>query len=173
MNTMITYGKARIADVVRLSLLFQQVYLQTYALEGITFEFAHFIQKRFSPRVLEDLIQNEPARLLVAYYSGNPVGAAEVHFEGVCPIDKVVGPELSKLYVLERFCGQGVGFGLLGEVEKELRLKGHTSLWLEAWENNLRAVQFYQRQQYQIIGRADFTIEATYKNWVMRKSFTP
>jgi len=168
----VIYRKAQIQDVLRISVLFKQVYIQTYATDGITHEFANFITKKFSRENIEQTIAAGPDSLIVALYKDNPVGIAEVVYESTCRIGNMVAPELSKLYVLDRFCGKGIGHGLLLEAEKAVIAKNHHQLWLEVWINNPNAIAFYERQKYACIGNASFPMEFnTYENKVMRKSF--
>jgi len=169
MNT-ISFGKARIKDAIRISILLKTVYIETYATEGITFEFANFIDKKFSKERIENVISGNPDQLLIAYFDNNPIGVAEILFESNCPIRKVPIPELSKLYVLKRFNGKRVGFGLINESENLIKEKGFKEFNLEVFIGNARAIAFYERQGYQKIGRVDFPMESnTYENWVMNK----
>ena len=86
------------------------------------------------------------------------------------PIRKIPVAELSKLYVLERFYGKGVGFGLMNVAEEEVRKNGFKEFNLEVYINNARAIAFYKRQGYTSIGNVDFPMESnTYENLVMNK----
>ena len=166
----ISYGKAELSDALKISVLLKTVYIQTYAVEGITFEFANFITKRFSPELIENIIKENPSRLIIAYLNGNAIGVAEIVYDSTCPIRKTTLPELSKLYVLERFYGKGIGCGLIKEVEKEVRENGFNELNLEVYINNARAIAFYERQGDVSIGNIDFPMESnTYENLVMNK----
>ena len=77
----IVYKRPDLEDALKISILFKQVYLQTYGVEGITTEFANFITKRFAPEVIERLIKSNPEYIIVAYYKGNPVGVAEIVYD--------------------------------------------------------------------------------------------
>ncbi|NER18867.1 GNAT family N-acetyltransferase [Spongiivirga citrea] len=166
----ISFGKAKLSDSLRISVLLKTVYVQTYAVDGVTFEFANFITKRFSTQSIENIIEKNPSRLIIAYQNGNPIGVAEIIYDSTCPIRKKAVPELSKLYVLERFYGKGIGFELMNEAEKEVRKNGFTEFNLEVYINNARAIAFYQRQGYTSIGNVDFPMEFnTYENLVMNK----
>lgn len=166
----IIYKKAEIEDALRISILFKQVYLQVYGVEGITIEFTNFITKRFSPTLIEKAIREKPDTLLVAYFKGNPVGVAEVIYDSVCKIRNIKAVELSKLYVLERFYGRGIGYELLNRFETKLKAKGYKELFLEVYAHNPRAIFFYKRQNYSIIGDTLFPMEFnTYENKLMSK----
>ena len=169
----ISFGPAKISDALRISILFKQVYLQTYGLEGITFEFTNFITERFAPQHIEQIIQSNPDQLLIAYFDDNPIGAAEIHLEATCPIRDVPAPELDKLYVLERFYGRGIGYGLINEAERIVKAKGQDQFWLAVYEGNQRAISFYKRQGYEVIGETDFVLQDnTYLNKVMSKKLS-
>lgn len=166
----ISYGKAKIEDAIRISFLFQQVYIHTYGTEGITFEYVNFINERFSISYIENTIKEEPDQFIVAYFKGNPVGVAEILYDAICPIRKIQTPELSKLYVLDYFNGKGIGHHLLELAEKKVLEKGYEQFWLEVYLENPKAIAFYERQNYSTIGFTDFPMEVnTYKNKVMNK----
>ena len=167
-----TFGPAKLEDALRISVLLKTVYIQTYSVNGITFESANFIEKRFSKKYIETAIKENPDQLIVAYFEGNPIGVAEVLYKSECPIQKIPVPELSKLYVLERFFGEGIGYGLLMEVEQLIKSKDYDQMSFIVYIENDRAISFYERQDYQKIGKVDFPMEEnTYDNWVMNKKF--
>ena len=168
--SLISYGEAKLSDALRISILLKTVYIQAYALNGITFEFANFITKRFSEEYIKNAIQENPDQFIVAYKNDNPVGVAEVFYKGNCPVRKTEVPELSKLYVLERFYGQGIGAELLKRAEKKVVEKGLDELNLIVWIRNPRAIAFYKKQGYEVLAEVDFPMETnTYKNFAMNK----
>ncbi|WP_378180471.1 GNAT family N-acetyltransferase [Aquimarina sp. SS2-1] len=167
---MITLRKAIKQDALRLSILYQQVYIKTYATEGITHEFANFVYNKFSVEAIEKTIEEHDA-VIVACYKDNPVGVAEIVYNSQCPIRNVTAPELGKLYVLDWFFGKGIGYGLLNEVEKELIDKGYKELWLWVYIKNKRAISFCEKQKFECIGNAFFQMEVnSYENHVMLKT---
>ncbi|NAY92009.1 GNAT family N-acetyltransferase [Muricauda sp. JGD-17] len=168
----LSLDKARLSDSLRISILLKTVYIQAYAIEGITFEFANFIEEKFSKEKIEEKIKENPDNLLVCHCNGNPIGIAEIIYNSECPIRKIATPELGKLYVLERFHRTGVAGHLMQKVEEITRLKGYKELNLEVWENNLKAIKFYEKHGYKLLGKVDFPMETnTYVNLVMNKVF--
>lgn len=168
----VVFKTVSLNDALRISILLKTVYIQVYGLEGVSFEFANFIDNRFSEAKIAKIISENPNQIFAAYYKENPVGVAEVLVDSICPIRKIEVAELGKLYVLERFYGMGIGFGLLNSVEKRLKLEGYNELNLEVYMNNKRAISFYERQGYRTLGEVDFPMEEnTYRNLVMNKVF--
>lgn len=171
MEKKIVYRAAGVSDVLKLSILYQQVYIQTYGVEGVSDEFANFISRQFSVARIESAIKENPDSIIVAEYNGNLVGVAEIAFGKISPVGNITAPELSKLYILEWFCGNGIGQKLLQETEKTMALRGIPEVWLWVLSSNDRAINFYLRSGYQKIGNAPFKMEVnTYDNWVMMKA---
>ncbi len=167
----ITYRPAVESDAIRLSVLFKQVYIQTYATEGVTNEFANFITRQFAVERMSDLIAKHPVCLIVAVYKNNLVGAVEIEYDKPCHIGEFTAPELNKLYILECFCGMGVGKGLMRYAEEYLHSLGYGRLWLWVYVLNKRAIAFYEKQGYECIGNAFFQMEQnSYENKVLVKN---
>lgn len=166
----IVFRKAVSSDSLQLSVLFKQVYIQTYDTEGVTAESSIYINKQFSVEKIEDTIINSPGNIIVACNGDNLAGAAEIEFDNVCPANNISAPELCKLYVLERFYSKGIGYGLLKEAEKAVISKGKKMLWLTVYFMNSRAITFYERNGFKYTGDTYFQIDLNkYKNKIYVK----
>lgn len=160
-------------DALCLSVLFRQVYIHNYAIEGVPADFSRFIVEQFAIPKIEQKIRERPNCMLIATYKDNLAGVAEIEYNKQCPIGNLTAPELNKLYVLERFTGLGLGRQLLYNVEQQLQEEGYQELWLWVYAINDRAVQFYKQQQYKWLGNAFFELEGIqYENEVLYKSLT-
>ena len=170
MDKQIIIRKANQSDVKKLSVLYKTVYIQTYGKEGVSDEFANFITNQFSIERLGNIILNHSTKIIVAEYKNNLIGVAEIEFDKQCPINNIVEAELNKLYILEWFSGQGVGYQLIQEAEKIVISKGIKKMWLWVLITNERAISFYEKQNYKWIGNASFQMETNnYENKVMLK----
>ena len=166
-----SFGQAKLSDALRISILLKVVYIQVYGIDGVTTEFANFIEEKFAPDKIENKIKEQSDVLWVAYCKGNPIGIAEIIFNSQCPIRRVKMPELGKLYVLERFHGKAIGLGLLNQIQDYLTKKGFDELTLEVYIQNARAITFYKKHGFQVLGEVDFPMENnTYRNLVMNKT---
>jgi len=170
MTNEIQYRKAIHSDAKKLSVLYQQVYIHTYGKEGVSDEFANHIFRQFAVERLENIIVEHPDNIIVAVYKNNLVGVAEIECNKTSPVGAITAPELNKLYILEWFCGQGIGNGLLQAAEETVLQYGHRQMWLWVLESNQRAIRFYERHQYRHVGEAAFQMEVnSYNNKVMLK----
>lgn len=170
MKKEIQYRDAIAADAIKLSILYKQVYIQTYGVNGVSDEFANFIVNQFAVEKLTQTILEHPGHIIVAAYNNNLVGVAEIEYAKQCPVGNIVAPELNKLYILEWFCGMGIGHALMELAEKAVVAKGEKQMWVWVLESNARALAFYEKQGYRCIGDASFQMEVNkYENKVMLK----
>ena len=171
--TKISIEKADPSDALRISVLLKTAYIQAYAYDGISFEYANFVTNRFSVQYIEKSIQKKSSLFLVAFNEGNIVGVAEIIYNSLCPIRKTNVVELSKLYVHQTFIGKGIGKALMNAIESELRSMGKAHINLEVYIKNQDAIAFYEKQGFTIIGSVDCVMEEnSYEDLIMNKVLT-
>lgn len=122
---------ATLADVACLGVLATQVFLDTYATEGIRPAIAAEVQRSFSCAAMGALIEQPTTVLRVAERHGHLIGFAQVTVgarHDAAPSQQLA--ELDRLYVQEPFTGQGLGRALLRDAGEQAAARGATSLWL-------------------------------------------
>lgn len=149
----ILFRPAEPADALCLGVLSTQVFLDTYATQGIHAALAEEVLAEHSVAVYAALLADPVVTILVAECAGHLVGFSQV-LDGVghALVAEPAASELRRLYVQERFTGRGVGRDLLRHAEKATAARGADTLWLTAWEGNARALQFYPRRGYDELG---------------------
>lgn len=68
--------------------------------------------------------------------------------------------ELQRLYIQERFTGQGIGYQLLQTAEQRAALDGAALLWATVWVGNERALGFYPRRGYEWLGSPTYSFQS-------------
>ena len=151
---------AEAEDALCLSVLAMQVFLDTYATEGIRPQIAREVLTGYSQSSFTTAISDPQSRLCVAERSGHLVGFAQVTLattHELAPVGRQA--ELLRLYVQEPFTGKKVGSRLLAQAEQLAYEAGASVLWLTPWVHNHRALAFYQRRGYQDFGLTHFVFE--------------
>lgn len=148
------------ADAACIGVLCTQVYLATYATEGIRPRLVREVASHFGIDAVHALLVAPATRCLVAARSGHLLGFAQLRLDAAHPkVDAVRAVELERLYVLERFAGQGIGRALLAACEATAREHGATTMWLTAWVSNRRALAFYARRGHVDVGSDCYVFE--------------
>ena len=68
---------------------------------------------------------------------------------------------LQRLYVDEGWHGSGLAADLLAVAVAHARSAGHPALWLGTSQENIRALAFYRRQGFRIVGERVFRVGGT------------
>jgi len=156
----ISFRPARSDDALCLGVLSTQVFLDTYATQGIRPALAREVLAQHDVATYERALADPGLTLLLAECAGHLVGFSVVS-DGVGHdrVPESAAAELRRLYVQERFTGRGVGRDLLRHAEKAAAARGADALWLTAWAGNARALLFYPRCGYEDLGGAVYSFE--------------
>ncbi len=142
-----------------LSVLATQVWLHTYATEGIDETIARYVLSELTAEKYRRLLGDPATRVLVAERGGSLVGFCVVKFGVKCPATGArSAAELQTLYVQEHFIGQGIGARLLDSAEATSREQAEPALWLAVYARNRRAIDFYAHRGYTRVGTSYFIL---------------
>jgi ribosomal protein S18 acetylase RimI-like enzyme len=164
--------RAQLADALCLGVLATQVFLDTYATEGITPDLAREVIGNYSPESFARLLGDPGIEIHVAEGGdGALIGFMEIAFGRPCPVEiERPASELARLYIQAPFQRQGVGKAMVENAEGLATRAGSRTLWIAAWVGNDRALAFYRAMGYQDVGRTDHVIEGqAYENRVFAK----
>jgi len=158
-------------DALCIGVLGMQVFLDTYATEGIRDSIAAEALQAFSPQAISALIAQPGTAIIVAEINGHLVGFAQVAMNaGHALISTPKAAELQRLYIQERFTGLGLGYRLLQAAEQRAGLGGASLLWATVWVGNERALGFYPRRGYELLGEPTYTFQnETHENRLFGK----
>ena len=153
---------AVVADAPCLSALAGQVFLDTYATDGITPWFVRELGEHLGMATIAALLERDDTRFVLAELAGRLIGfsqstLATTHALVSTPAARAV--ELDRLYVQRPFLGRAVGTALLRRAEADAMSAGASTLWLTAWVGNDRARRFYASRGYADLGATTYTFD--------------
>ena len=137
-------------DCINLAVLSLQVWLETYAVEGIRTEYSKYVIETFTETYFLSLLNKPNYQLLVSETEGTLQGFILInldsHFES-----EMNGFEIEKLYVHRNFKGQGLGRQFISEV----RQRFGKNFWLYTWVEN-ESNEFYKHLGFKYVGQLNF-----------------
>ena len=159
-------GQAGDAD--RLAVLAAQVWLHTYATDGISNEIAQYVLSELTVEKFSEHLNEPQITILVAERDHYLAGFAVLKFGAACPSDAGVRVELQTLYVQAHFVGHGIGWALLQAAQGKAQEQSSSPLWLTVNSKNARALAFYARQGYTKVGITYFVLgDGRHENHVL------
>lgn len=166
---------ASAADAQTLSALSIQVFLDTYATEGVRPDLAQEAFTEYSVEAFARRLADPARRFVLAEIGSGLVGFAEtVIAEGPAPVGGISGARLERLYVQPAAQGSGIGKALIERAERLAAEGPSRVLWLIAWDRNERALGFYAGLGYRDLGAGTYTFQdMTYGTRVLARRLEP
>lgn len=148
-------GVARAADARPLSALAERTFRDTFAGDNSTQDMDAYMRSACPLSRVRGELADTANVFLLTYVenAAQPAGYAKRRAGSVDP--DVAGPEpieLQRIYVDRSVIGRGAGAALMHASLEAARTVGHQTLWLGVWEHNARAISFYERWQFKVVG---------------------
>jgi GNAT superfamily N-acetyltransferase len=168
----LAFRPAVASDALCIGVLATQVFLDTYATDGIRPTLAREVLEFLSTDAVTAQLAAPDLRFIVAEREGHLVGFAQLTMGAEQPLVPArSSAQLNRLYVQERFTGRGIGAALLACAQALAWEEGAAVLWLTAWVGNERALAFYPRQGYADVGPSIYEFQGErHENRVFAKT---
>jgi diamine N-acetyltransferase len=164
------YRRGVVGDELCVGVLAMQVFLDTYATQGIRPDLAREALNVYSQDAFARRLRDPDVHLIVAETKGYVVAFIDLSLRSACPVMGIDGVEVLRLYVQAPFQRQGIGRALLALAERQAHDRGDRHVWLTAWVGNAGALAFYPTVGYADVGTTQYVIEGqAYQNRVFAK----
>jgi ribosomal protein S18 acetylase RimI-like enzyme len=157
---MIRIKKATIANIPLIISIGKATFMEAHHSSADEKELTNYLNKSYhTSKVIEEV--NDVNNLFhIVYYDNKPAGFSKI----VIDLEFPYQTKLERIYVYKEFYDKKIGLKLLDfniKLAKELNQKG---MWLYVWVENHRAVNFYKKMEFEIIGEYDFKLTETKSN---------
>jgi GNAT superfamily N-acetyltransferase len=148
---------ATVDDVPLLCTLGAATFRETYREISDPREVDEYADEHFTADKVAAWFGKPGARTLLAVVGGEPVGYAHLRHAKVpdCVVDRRA-IELSRLYLLRSAQGAGLGRALMAAALAQAAELEARTVWLGAYDRNVRALAFYARQGFVQVGTHGF-----------------
>ena len=161
----IVLRRATAADAARLSAFAATAFADTFAAENRPVDMAAYVVEAFGEPVQRAELTDPQCTVFVAERDGEIVGYAMLR-DGPPPscVHDTSAIEIARLYAGQRWIGAGIGALLMQRCLVEAASRGRRTIWLGVWERNVRAIGFYQRWNFAIVGSQSFQLGSDRQN---------
>lgn len=172
--TQLSVRNAEIADASVLSVLATEVWLDTYAQEGVSPAYAAHLHERYSPAAFQQSLQAAEEQTLICARGQFVLGYAKLLTGQSLTVPEHGPVELATLYVRRHHKRQGIGLKLLRHALSLASEAGHSALFLTVHHANHDAIAFYEAQGFRNAGEWTFRFEGiAVPNLVMKIALQP
>jgi ribosomal protein S18 acetylase RimI-like enzyme len=152
-----TIRRATAADAGRLADLAARTFSDTYAAYNDPADMAAHIAARYGEGKQAEELADPASTYIVVELADQLIGYAYlVSQQAPGGISLEAPVEVVRFYVANQWHGRGVAQRLMDACVAEARRQGGRTLCLGVWEENPRAIAFYQRAGFAIVGKTAF-----------------
>jgi GNAT superfamily N-acetyltransferase len=155
----IRYGN--INDAKMLAELGTKTFSDTFAKDNTPENMAAYLKRTFSPEIQLAELSSLNNIFLIAESESQPIGYAQLIVDSKEEIITGIKPlEIRQIYATQEYIGKGVGKALMQAAIHEAEQRGCDSIWLGVWEKNPRAIEFYKKWGFKVVGTHVFMLGA-------------
>lgn len=162
---------ADLNDTNLIAVLGATTFYEAYREQDESHNLANYIIENFSPAQIRVELADRNSIFFIAYRDRKAVGYAKLreNSKAECVADENT-IELQRLYVLPAVYGANTGARLLRRCFAAAKDRNYDSLWLSVWQENKRALRFYEKHGFRQAGTATFVYaEIVGNNLVLKK----
>ena len=167
----INISKASLQDVTMLQQISRQTFFETFAQYNTASDMKKYLEENFSENKLTVELNNPGSFFYIAWEGNSPIGYLKLNTGNAqSDLKEPDSLEIERIYVLSDYHGRKVGQLLYEKALELAQLHHKLSIWLGVWEENPRAIRFYEKNGFAAFGKHVFRLgEDDQTDIMMRK----
>jgi ribosomal protein S18 acetylase RimI-like enzyme len=142
-----------------------RTFYDTFAKDNTPADITSYLAASFSPGKQADELADPANIFLIAEIEDIPAGYARLRLSSPPPAITGIKPiEIVRFYSVQSWIGRGVGAALMSACLSIAHQNGCDTIWLDVWEHNPRAIAFYRKWGFAIVGRQAFQLGSDLQN---------
>ena len=167
----VQFRQTTIEDLSELCLFSREVFFDTYKDSCSPEDMNTFLYNNYSADQIRSELLNPASSFFFLYMDCALAGYIKINEASAqSDIHDVDALELERIYVSREVQGKGLGSFLMKQTVAIAKQKEKKYIWLGVWEKNRRAISFYRKHGFYIIGTHEFVIgEDIQTDYIMRR----
>lgn len=141
--------KVTLSDITLLQEIGRQTFFETFAESNTEENMKKYLEEGFSVEKLTEELNNENSEFYFAVLNQKVIGYLKLNYgASQTELQDSSSLEIERIYVLQEYHGKKVGQILYGKAMEIAIGKRVSYVWLGVWEENPRAIRFYQKNGF-------------------------
>jgi len=155
----VTIRPASSSDATMLTAIAERTFRDTFAADNSEEDIDLHCRRNFSTEIQGGEISDPQLITLLTEVAGELVGFAQLRLARSASCINSDNPaELNRIYVSSEWHGRGVARELMRAVFAAAARAGSDCIWLGVWERNLKAIAFYRKCGFRVVGDHPFVL---------------
>lgn len=166
----ITIEKIDLENISDLQKIGKQTFFETFADSNSAEDMQKYLEESFALEKLENELKNPDSEFYFAKDNEKVVGYLKVNFgDSQTELKDNLALEIERIYVLKDYHGKKVGQKLYEKAIEIAKEKAMEYVWLGVWEENHRAIKFYQKNGFEVFDKHIFVLGNDEQTDIMMK----
>ncbi|KZE76183.1 GNAT family acetyltransferase [Myroides marinus] len=162
--------KVTLTDIRELQKISKQTFSETFSSTNTQENMTKYLEEGFSIEKLTSELINEYTEFYFAILSNNVIGYLKLNYgNSQTELQDSSSLEIERIYVLKEYHGKKVGQVLYDKAIEVAYNKKAKYLWLGVWEENPRAIRFYQKNGFEEFDKHIFILGDDKQTDIMMK----
>ncbi|MBP8157614.1 MAG: GNAT family N-acetyltransferase [Flavobacterium sp.] len=141
--------KTTLNEIDQLQQIGKQTFRETFSASNTEENMKNYLEEGFSKEKLTTELKDEDSEFYFATLEKKVIGYLKINFgASQTEIKDNKALEIERIYVAKEFHGKSVGQLLYDKAIEVAKQKKATYVWLGVWEENPRAIHFYQKNGF-------------------------
>ena len=141
--------KASQSDIAELQTIGRQTFSETFAYCNTEENMQKYLDGSFNFDQLKSEIHNPNSEFYLATINKKTIGYLKINYnQAQTELKDMQALEIERIYVLKEFHGKRIGQILYNKAFQIAQQRNSHFIWLGVWENNPRAIRFYQKNGF-------------------------
>lgn len=162
---MTTISRATFDDAKLLVRIGKTSFIESHGMSAPKDDIDAYVKLKFNESTFSEELQDSKNHFHIIYHNQIPVGYSKIIFDFPnqnIPFENVT--KLERLYLLKEFHHLKLGLELFNFNVQESKNHHQAGIWLFVWTENTKAINFYTKVGFKVIGSYDFKISETHYN---------
>lgn len=162
---MVSIIRAKPDDNELLCSIGKKTFIESHGPSASEKDIFEYLENNYTPDIFKKQLSDNLNIFNIIYYKEQPAGYSKIRFnESHKEIELLNITKMERLYLLKDFYNLKLGYNLF-QFNLNLALQNEQKgMWLFVWKDNKRAVDFYKKAGFEIIGDHDFKLTESHKN---------
>ena len=146
---LITITKADVENLATVQQIGKETFFETFAEANTEADMEKYLAENFSNAKIAAELNNAESHFFVAWQGEIPVGYMKLNTGHTqTELQDPASLEIERIYVKSAFHGQRLGQLLYDKALEIARFEQKKYIWLGVWEENLKAIRFYEKNGF-------------------------
>lgn len=151
--------KINLLEVTQLQSLSRQTFSETFSSSNSKENMDKYLNENLSIEKLSDELKNESSVFFFIKDGSQNIGYLKLNMgPSQTELKDETALEIERIYVIQEYQGKKVGQQLYEKAIQVAKEKKAQYVWLGVWEENHKAIQFYQKNGFEVFDKHIFTL---------------